>query len=109
MTGPQPVARQVVERRSSPAQWFDHIQLVRPRPVVELFVFLFKIVRELDRQQELEANAGVSQALVVQERPDERAHLAGITLDLLRLIHTIDQDDDAREAQRMEDSLELAQ
>ena len=35
--------------------------------------------------------------------------LRGIALDLLRLVDPVDQDDDARVAQRVEDALELAQ
>ena len=106
---PQPIARQVVERRPRPAERFDHVELVGPSAIVELLVFLFEIVSELDRQEELDADAGVAEELVVQERPDERSHLTGITLDLLGLVHTIDQDDDASETQRVENSLKLAQ
>ena len=107
--GPQPVARQVVERRAGPAQRFDHVELVGSGPVVELLVFLFEIIRQLDRQEELEADAGVAEELVVEERPDESPHLPRIALDLLGFIHPVDQDDDALVAQGIENALELAQ
>ena len=48
---------------------------------------------------------GMAEELVVQERPDQGPHLARIALDLLRFVHPVDQDDDARVAQRVEHAL----
>ena len=89
------VARQVVERGTGPAERLDHVELVRAGPVVELLVFLLEVVGELDGEQELDADPRVAEELVIQQRPDERAHLAGIALDLLGFVDPIDQDDHA--------------
>jgi hypothetical protein len=109
MAGAEPVAGQIVQRRAGPAQWLDHVQLVRPRAVVELLVLLLEVIGQLDRQQEFHADARVAEELVVQQRPDQGAHLAGVALDLLRLVDPIDQDDDPRVAQGVQDPLELPQ
>ena len=105
----QAIAGQVIERRAGPAKRLDQIELVGAGPIVELLVFLLEIIGQLDRQEQLHADAGVPQEFVVEKRPDERPHLSRIALDLLRLIDAIDQDDDSRIAQRMENRLKLAQ
>ena len=109
VAGAEAVAGQVVERGAGPAQRLDHVELVGPSPVVELLVFLLEIIGQLDRQQELDADARVAEELVVQQRPDQGAHLAGVALDLLGLVDPVDQHDDAGVTQRVEHALELAQ
>ena len=48
---PEAVAGQIVERRAGPAEGLDHVELVGTSAVVELLVFLFEVIRQLDRQQ----------------------------------------------------------
>ena len=44
---------------------------------------------------------------MVEQRPDQRPHLARVALDLLRLVDAVDQDDDPAVAERLEHALEL--
>ena len=107
--GAEAVAGQVVERRAGPAQRLDQVQLVGPGAVVELLVLLLEVIGQLDRQQELDADPRMPQELVVEQRPDQGAHLARVALDLLRLVDPVDQDDDPRVAERVQHRLELAE
>src|SRR5271157_1697161 len=108
-TGPEPVAGQVVKRRPAPAQGLDHVELVGASPVIELLVFFLQIIGQLNGEQQLEANSRVPEKLVIQQRPDQGAHLAWIALDLLRFIDPVDQHDDAAVPKGVEHALELAQ
>src|SRR5208283_1720767 len=74
-TGPEPVAGQVVKRRPAPAQGLDHVELVGTSPVVELLVLFLQIISQLDGEQQLEADSRVTKKLVIQQRPDQGAHL----------------------------------
>ena len=107
--GAEAVAGQVVERGAGPAERLDQVQLVGPGAVVELLVFLLQVIGKLDRKQELDADPGMPEELVVEQRPDQGAHLAGVALDLLGLVDPVDQDDDPRVAERLEHGLELAE
>ncbi len=100
--GLEAVAGQVVERRAGPAERLDQVQLVGPGPVVEVLVFLLEVVGQLDREQELEADPGMPQELVVEQGPHQGAHLAGVALDQLGLVDPVDQDDDPRVAERVQ-------
>ena len=104
----QAIAGQIVKRGSRPAQRLDQIELVGTGAVVELLVFLLKVIRQLDRQEQLHADAGMPEEFVVEQRPDERAHFAWIAFDLLRLVNAIDEDDDSGITKRVENRLKLA-
>src|SRR5271165_4522571 len=108
-TGTQPVAGQVVKRRTGPAQRLDHVKLVRTSPVVELLVFLLQVIGQLYGKQQLDADSRMTQKLVIQERPDQGTHLARVALDLLRFIDPVNQHDDAAIAETAEHSLEFPQ
>ena len=50
---------------------------------------------------------GMAEELVVEQRPDQGPHLAGVALDLLGLVDAVDQDDDPGVAERVEDPWNL--
>ena len=51
----------------------------------------------------------MAEELVVEQGPDQGAHLARVALDHLGLVHAVDQDDDPGVAERGEHALELAE
>ncbi len=51
----------------------------------------------------------MAEECVIEKRPDERAHLARVSFDELRLVDAVDQNDDPDIAERAEHRLELAQ
>ena len=100
---------QVVQRFARPFERRDHVLLVEPGPLVEVAVLALHVVGQLARQQQLQADAGLLQELVVEHRPDEGPHPLDRAGDQVRLVDAIDQHDDAVAAERFQHALELGQ
>ena len=69
-------------------------------PLIEIALLALDEPRQLDRQHQLEAQAGMLEELVVEHRPEQGLHLLGRAVDQVRLVDAIDQHDDARVAER---------
>ena len=106
---PQPRVGDVVERFPGPLEGTHHILFVEPCLLEEVPILALDEPREFDGEHEFDAEAGVFEEFVVEEGPDQGPHAIRGAIDEVRFVDSVQQHDDAREAERLQQSLELGQ
>lgn len=99
----------VIQRFPGPLEGTHHILFVEPRLLEEVPILALDEPGELDGKHELDAEPRVLQELVIEEGPDEGPHAIGGAVDEVRFVNPIEQHDDARKAECLQQSLELGQ
>jgi len=104
-----PAPRQVIQRFAAPRKRRNHILFVQPCALMKITFLPFDVAVELLRKHHFEADAGVFEQLVVQQRPDKTPHEFGFSTRQVRFVDTVDQDDRPGVTAASQEELELVE